>query len=59
MSAQSMGRRLDRLGSAGKGSAAFIEVLEAAQVDGNAVQGAGRLYSILNCALVKVSPAQA
>jgi len=41
MSTQSMDRRLDKLGSAGNGSAAFIEALEAARRRAKAWHGIG------------------
>lgn len=41
MSTQSMERRLDKLGSAGNGSAAFIEALEAARRRAKAWHGIG------------------
>jgi len=42
MSTQSMERRLDKLGSAGNGSAAFIEALEAARRRAKAWHGTGK-----------------
>jgi hypothetical protein len=42
MSTQSMDRRLDKLGAAGNGNAAFIEVLEAARRRAKAWHGTGK-----------------